>query len=531
MEPPSPDGIAMPAETANVDVQTEIATESDASCETRAVPVITSIDSLLPANSPREVPAEGEGAEVLRAWARLGLNASMNPDGTSTATMPESVVGLVARSADANSALREVCEPIMTSMPVQCEAGGRGCYLFRLEPTAHLPSGLSLPAGIDLLLPGQPVQLSATAPMAEALPLLGPAEIAHLAQPKLDPVIVGNPLAQYSLRGTAEEFERQAVNAKPLLGNLCLTGQATVWYAPPNSGKTLIMLKLLNDAVAEGRVTPDNVYYINADDSSEGFATKIRLMDDLGAHTLAPNLKGFNASLLPELLHTMADGKKAKGAVIIIDTVKKAASLMDKGKASAFTAACRSAVMAGATIIGFAHTNKQPQANGKLQYGGTTDLRDDFDAAYIMGPVEMEGFDGDKVVRFESIKARGSNARSATYCYADGETVPYAERLASVRMVTEDELNGFRRVEEAKADAEVVEAVEACIRAGDFAKIALARAVATRAGISERAAIRLIEKYTGTDPATAKWRFQRKDRGAMIYTLLPSVPEPATMAA
>lgn len=472
-----------------------------------------------------DAPALPDEAVVQTTWEALGFKPEITPYGAVQGTIPEGFCVIAALTAEANDTLKEVCKEISSSAPVFVESKGRGHYLYALGEGIVLPAPGNLSEALTFMTAGAKTPLPAQTPQAE-VPVIGEEEVGTLAAFALDPVIVNNPLEMFSLRGEAEEFEKLAIRASPLLGHLCLTGQATVIYAPPGAGKTLITMAELLKAVAERRINPDNVYYINADDSSEGFATKIRLLDDMGCHTLAPGHRGFTAPMLPELLNAMAEVQKARGALIIIDTAKKVASLMDKGKASTFTAACRAAVMAGATIVGFAHTNKAAQANGKLQYGGTTDLRDDFDAAYIAAPIEVDGFDGEKVVQFESIKARGSNARLATYAYADGPDLSYAERLASVRLVDDTELQGFRRLEETKADAEVIEAIEACIRSGAFAKMALAKATARRAGVSERAAIRIIEKYTGTDPETARWRFQRKDRGAMIYTLLDPDQQP-----
>lgn len=471
------------------------------------------------------LPEEMTEAAVPITWASHGFAPETNAEGRTRGTLPEGVLILAATNPDANRKLGSVCQPITTAKPFMFSVEECAHYAYRIGESASLPERFDLPDGIKALVAGAALELPDYPPADASYPELSEDALAKLTAAPLDPVIDNSPLLQFSLRGRAEEFEQQAVKAKPLLGNLCLSGQATVWFAPPNAGKTLVILKLLNDAVSEGRIAPDNVYYINADDSSEGFATKIRLMDDLGVHTLAPGYQGFEARMLPDLFHAMADRRKAKGALVIIDTIKKAASLMDKSKASAFTNACRSAVMAGATIVGFAHTNKQPQANGKLQYGGTSDLRDDFDAAYLMGPIEADGFEGDQVVAFECIKARGSNARSAAYAYADAEGISYPERLASVRLVADEELRGFRRIEEAKADGDVVEAIAACIREGDFAKMALGKEVARRTGISERAAIRMIEKYTGSDPATARWHYRRKDRGAMVFQLHLTEPE------
>lgn len=472
-----------------------------------------------------DAPALPEEAAVQNSWEALGFDPRTAADNIVQGTIPEGFCVLAAKTPEANDTLGKVCMQITNSRPFQFEHKGRWHYFYVVAEGVALPEQGYLPETLHLMTAGATLPLPPEAPQWE-LPILGEEEVGVLAAFALDPVITNNPLMSFSLRGQAEEFEKMAIRAKPLLGKLCLTGQASVWYAPPNAGKTLIMLKLLLDAIAEKRITPDNVYYINADDSSEGFATKIRLMDDLGCHTLAPGHRGFTPTMLPDLLNAMAEAKKSRGALIIIDTIKKAASLMDKGKASTFTSACRRAVMAGATIVGFAHTNKATQANGKLQYGGTTDLRDDFDAAYVAGPIEIEGFEGEKIVQFECIKSRGGNSRLATYAYADDEELSYTERLASVRLVDNEELHGFRRVEEAKADAEVIEAIETCIRTGEYAKMALAKAVAKRTGVSERAAIRMIEKYTGTDPDTARWYFQRRERGAMIYTLLEVPSEP-----
>lgn len=477
-----------------------------------------------------DAPALPVEADVQISWSSLGFDPVTTTNGSWQGTVPSNVIILAAKTRDDNGALGPVGQLIVTSAPFGFEVAGRRHLAYAIVEGAALPDPIYLPEGIAALANGAILPLPESPPQ-HTLPSIGNEQLARLASPRPDPAIVNNPLGRFSLRGKAEEFEKLAVKASPLLGDLCLAGQATVWFAPPNAGKTLIALKLLDDAIAAGRVTPDNVYYINADDSSEGFATKIRLMDDLSVHTLAPGHQGFNARMLPELFHAMADSKKAKGALVIIDTIKKVASLMDKTKASVFTDACRSAVMAGATIVGFAHTNKQPQGNGKLQYGGTTDLRDDFDAAYVMGPIEIDGFNGDKVVAFESIKARGANIKSVAYVYSDSEAISYTERLASVRKLDDEELSGFRRVEEEKADADVIQGIVACISEGEFAKMALSRAVANRIGVSERAALRTIEKYTGTDPAIAKWHYQRKAKGAMIYALLPPAANAPLVAA
>lgn len=105
-------------------------------------------------------------------------------------------------------------------------------------------------------------------------------DVAHAAEqlgitwppPQPDPIVRDTPLLKHSLQGQADALEKLAKASRPLLGAVCLSGQATVWYAPLNSGKTLIGLALVVRAIRENLIQPDNIYYINADDNGTGLA-------------------------------------------------------------------------------------------------------------------------------------------------------------------------------------------------------------------------------------------------------------------
>ncbi|WP_431830651.1 AAA family ATPase [Caulobacter radicis] len=120
-----------------------------------------------------------------------------------------------------------------------------------------------------------------------------------------------NPFRRYSLLGKADEIEASAAEAKPLLGKFVLRGQATMIYAEPNTGKTLITLKLCLDAIERGKIDPDHLYYINADDSSHGLAAKAKLLEEAGAHMLAPGWRGFRTGQLVELLVQAVEDRRA----------------------------------------------------------------------------------------------------------------------------------------------------------------------------------------------------------------------------
>lgn len=340
------------------------------------------------------------------------------------------------------------------------------------------------------------------------------------------PLTTDSPFRKYSLIGQAAKYEELAQAATPLLGDVCLRGEATVFYAKHNTGKTLLCLHMISEAVEQNRIAAGDVYFINADDSSAGIAAKLGLLDEIGAHTLVPGQRAFKAEHLVQLLTDAVRNDTARGTLIVIDTLKKFVDLMHKKQASDFANVCRQFVAAGGSLLGLAHTNKRKSDDGKPVHAGTSDILDDFDAGYIIDEVPSTGNPGEKFVEFTRLKGRGGGVQSVAYAYAAEDHVSYAERLASVRLVEQADLEGIKRIEVERSDTELVAVVAACIAERVNAKMALRNAVAERAGISRRAATKIIERYTGDDPGQHHWSFTRVAHGKMVYTLLRNEADP-----
>jgi hypothetical protein len=194
---------------------------------------------------------------------------------------------------------------------------------------------------------------------------------------------------------------------------------------------------------------------------------------------------------------------------------------MDKRDSAAFGQTVRECIAKGATFIGLGHTRKNPSASGKLVHGGTTDLVEDADAACVLTPLPVRTGGGEKVVEFQFFKRRGENADEA-FAYADGGTASYDELIASVRRVDPENLDRFVAEAEVRTDEPVIETVVACIVEGVVQKMLLADAVARRMKISTRAAIKVIERYQGDDPAQHRWTYSVGERGAKLYRLFPT---------
>ncbi|TFW12155.1 hypothetical protein EGY25_08890 [Brevundimonas intermedia] len=339
-----------------------------------------------------------------------------------------------------------------------------------------------------------------------------------------------NPLVQHSLRGDAAKLHARAVDTIPLLGGIMFLGQATIIYAPPNAGKTLLVTRFIKDAIEEGRLDPNKLFYINADDSGKGLAVKVEILELLNAHMLAPGLKGFKASqFVDKLIEATQDGT-ARGSVVIIDTLKKFTNLMDKARSSNFANVCREYVMAGGTIIALGHTAKNRNADGSLRYQGTTDILEDFDAAYVAEPMTGSAGASERVVRFTQQKSRADSPQEVAYAYSTEQGLTYVEKVASVRPVYSEELEGHTLEAGQLDDDQVIAAIRSFLAQGHghVGQDRLVKAMAVNGDISRAQAHRVLDKYTGSDPERHHWNYDKGARGKRSYYLLTDRPAEGT---
>jgi len=338
-------------------------------------------------------------------------------------------------------------------------------------------------------------------------------------------------LTAYSLTGRLKQLKREAREQVRLLDGLALMGQATVFFAAPNTGKTLLVLWLLIEAIKEGRIDPALVFYLNCDDSLNGLIQKVELAEKYGFHMVAEGYQGFEARKFIALLHELIANDQARGVVIVLDTLKKFTDLMDKRTSAVFMTVIRKFVLKGGTAVLLAHTNKNPGPDGKPVFAGTTDVRDDVDCAYIMWATDDP--DSDKrVVQFENRKSRGDVRQQAAFAYRATDSLSYMDRLSSVRSVDEPEVAKVEVSAAIRADDELVAVAKACIREGVVKRMDLIAAIAQRSKCGRRSAEQLLDKYTGKEPRQHHWNYSVQARGAKVYHLLvPDPPADAGIAA
>jgi len=329
-----------------------------------------------------------------------------------------------------------------------------------------------------------------------------------------------DPFQRFSLTGKSAELAKQVADEVFVFEPLALRGQSTCIYAAPNTGKTLLVIKGLINAIAQGRIPPSHVRFVNADDNSRGLVQKLQIAEKNGFDMLSPGHNGFETTMLPDLLIQASTDGTARNLIMILDTAKAFTDLMDKTKSSTFTRVVRKFVAQGGTLIALAHVNKKKAVDGRSIHAGTTDIKDDFDCVYVVDVIDKGRESGTCVVEFNYEKRRGSVADTARFSYRVGSGVSYEEMLESVAIVEATEPDSGIPMAAVDLDAEAISVVEHSIRSGQCKKADLVKALRKHAGLSSRAAEALLERYTGHVSTLSKWNYEVREHGSHCYYLL-----------
>jgi hypothetical protein len=346
----------------------------------------------------------------------------------------------------------------------------------------------------------------------------------------LEPSTKLTSLKSMSLRGLSKEMESKMLEDKFVLEDLAILGQMTVFYAPPNAGKTLITLYLLAESIEAGNIDPDEVYYINADDNYRGLVTKLKFAEKHGFHMLAPSQKGFETGKLLSLLAEMITGDKAHGRIIILDTLKKFTDLMHKSKSTEFAKKIREFVQCGGTVISLAHVNKRADENGKLIHAGTSDIKDDSDCTYTIN-IMTDNNELYRVVQFENTKQRGSVANSVSFRYSKQDGSKYYDLLDSIERLDDDKLQVISQETSATKNQKLITVAIRKIQEGHCKRTDLINEVhfTVKPEFSKKDVTKLIDDFEGEQYADGyRWKLTKGDKNVHQYSVLhlepPQIP-------
>lgn len=343
--------------------------------------------------------------------------------------------------------------------------------------------------------------------------------------PANEPPPVG--LARFTLKGRSAAMREKMLHDVHVLGRVALLGQYTVFYAAPGTGKTLITLWMLRQSIDAGVIDGSQVFYVNCDDTYKGIVAKTEFAESVGFHQLADGLQGFKASELLAELTRMAGAGQARGVVVILDTLKKFVTLMDKSKQTAANKVLRGFVQAGGTVIALAHVNKHRGDDGALVYQGTTDQVDDADCAYIMDVVER--YDA-KAVTYHNIKARGDVVATCGLEYVNRQGMSWRQKLDTIQPMDEAQIAAAKREDAVAArlekNADLIEAIGRLLANGPMLKTELEKAARDETGDSKKRIKEVLKAHTGTRWHDGhRWSVTVGERNANEYEKLQPPPQ------
>jgi len=325
-------------------------------------------------------------------------------------------------------------------------------------------------------------------------------------------------LKQFGLTSKLEDLEMRAKEEVFVLKDIALTGQITAIYAPPNIGKTLITLRLISEGIARHGLNPENIIYINVDDTNKGLREKIAIAKEFGFEMITDNEAGFKIKELTKFLQ-MAINNNDCNEIIILDTLKKVVDLMDKKASSEFMKVARNYVQKGGTIILLGHTNKNKGADGKHKYGGTSDIVDDCDCAYIASLLsEDETF---KTIVFENNKVRGTNELEVVFKYRK-RNQGYLELIQSVETITNGEIENAKKQNELNEimakDKPTIDAIKSALESlkeGDAKKTDIINLAKDAPNTSRRKVDECLGKYINI-----LWSCEKGGLNTFLYKLI-----------
>ncbi|NVK31671.1 MAG: PriCT-2 domain-containing protein [Gammaproteobacteria bacterium] len=327
------------------------------------------------------------------------------------------------------------------------------------------------------------------------------------------------PLRKFSLLGQSSDLARLSAGSKLIFNGLAQIGQATVWYASPNSGKTLCTISFVNDDHNSGNLRGYEIYYLNMDDSAKGLAEKAELLEDIGVHMIAHGHRGFDIADFPTLLDQLAQHRAARKIILILDTLTKFVDTMKASACREISQQIRAFVSKGGTVLALAHTNKQRGDDGNPVPEGTMNILNNFDCSYTIDTPPSPNANK-RLALFKNIKRRGNVVLEFAVEYANQSDISYSQLVASVTEVPPDNLDRIRHEAELESDDTGIQAILSAIESGATTKIALAKQAAAAAGVGKNTMLLLIEKYTGSDPGVHLWNFEVKKHGAKHFYVL-----------
>ena len=245
------------------------------------------------------------------------------------------------------------------------------------------------------------------------------------------------------------ELKQRLANEREVISGMITTGTVTLVYAPSGAGKTVWVLGNLFKSIRNNLIKGSDVIYFNEDDGARGIVQKAEMGMKHGmamitlANSQDPALRNANDAL--RMLSLIQQEGEADGKIIICDTLKKFASVLNKGEVADILHVFRDFAAAGGTVILLGHCNKHRSLDGRLIYEGVGDLKADVDNMVGLDPLNDKFADHQELLVINE-KDRSQISFSGGFRYKQTkETVGYEESVDSVEFLDEDDISELKK--------------------------------------------------------------------------------------
>ena len=240
------------------------------------------------------------------------------------------------------------------------------------------------------------------------------------------------------------EIEMRLAKERDVIPGMITTGTVTLVYAPSGAGKTVWILGNLFQSIRNNLIRGSDVIYFNEDDGAKGVLQKAKLGDRHGmtmvtlANSPDPTLRKTEDAL--QLLNLIRMEGEANGKIVVCDTLKKFAPVLNKGDMRNVLHVFREFAAAGGTVILLGHCNKHRNMEGRLVYEGVGDPKSDVDNMFGLDPLN------DKFAAWQELLVINEKDRSQVsfeggFKYKQtGELVNYEDSVDSVQFMSPDDI-------------------------------------------------------------------------------------------
>ena len=245
-----------------------------------------------------------------------------------------------------------------------------------------------------------------------------------------------------------EEMEERLAKERDVIPGMITTGTVTLVYAPSGAGKTVWILGNLFQSIRNNLIKGSDVIYFNEDDGAKGVLQKAKMGRKHGmtmitlANSPDPMLRNTEDAL--RLLSAIREEGQADGKIVICDTLKKFAPVLNKGDMRDVLHVFREFAAAGGTVILLGHCNKHRSMDGRLIYEGVGDLKSDVDNMFGLDPVN------DKFAAYQELlvineKDRSQISFEGGFKYKQtSAVVHYEESVDSVQFMSTDDISDLK---------------------------------------------------------------------------------------